>query len=123
MTHLSISISSFQGLFRNIVFRYVALVTKKLWAILVFFCKDRTFFCPVTYPINKNKIFFSKNPLHYYSLKVTKFHSDSVKNESATTKNNKGPVRQTPPPSACLGLIIKSITLSLKVLLKLRFFY
>ena len=27
----------FQGLFKNIVFRSVALVTKKLWAILDFF--------------------------------------------------------------------------------------
>ena len=41
-THVSISI--FQGLFRNIVFRYVALVTKKLSAILDFFLKDQTFF-------------------------------------------------------------------------------
>ena len=35
VTH--VSTCSFQGLFKNIVFRYVALVTKKLWAILDFF--------------------------------------------------------------------------------------
>ena len=37
----------FQGLFKNIIFRSVALVTKNLWAILVFFYTDRTFFRPV----------------------------------------------------------------------------
>ena len=37
VTHVSIFI--FQGLFKNIVFRYAAIVTKKLWAILDFsFC-------------------------------------------------------------------------------------
>ena len=35
VTHVSTSI--FQGLFKNKVFRSVALVTKKLWAILEFF--------------------------------------------------------------------------------------
>jgi len=54
-THVSISI--FQGLFRNIVFRYVALVTKKLWAILDFFSKDRNFFRPVINPMHKKNIF------------------------------------------------------------------
>ena len=33
-------------------YRSVALVTKKLWAILDFFFTDRTFFRPVPYPIN-----------------------------------------------------------------------
>ena len=94
----------------------------KLWAILDFFHRP-DFFPPCPYPINKNKNFFSKNVLNYYSLKVTKFHGDSVKNESATTKKTTGGRCVKPPPSACLGLIIKSITLSLKVLLKLRFFY
>ena len=54
MTHGSACI--FQGLFKNIVFSSVALLTKKLWAILDFF-----------------------------SL-VKLFHGDSVKNESARTK-------------------------------------
>ena len=62
VTHVSTCI--YQGLFKNIVFRSVALVTKKLGAI----------------------------------LKVTKFHVDSVKNESARTKKLQGGGRQTPPP-------------------------
>ena len=33
---------------------------------------------------------FIKNPLNCYSLKVTKFHDDSVKNESAGTKKTTG---------------------------------
>ena len=33
----------FQGLFKNIVFRSVALVTKKLWAILDFFHRPDLF--------------------------------------------------------------------------------
>ena len=52
-----------------------------------FFPQTRHFFSPVPYPINK------KNPLDYYSFKVKYFHGDSVKNESARTKN-----------PACLGL-------------------
>ena len=67
-THVSTSI--FQGLFKNIVFRSVALVT----------------------------ICLAKNPLNYYSLKVTKIYGDSVKNESARTKKLQGGGRQTPPP-------------------------
>ena len=77
MTHVSTCI--FQGLFKNIVFRSVALVTTKLWAILDFF-RDQTFFRP--YPplkIIKKML----NPFNYYSLKVTKFYGGSVKNESA----------------------------------------
>ena len=42
VTHVSLSI--FQWLFRNIVFRYVALVTKQLWAILDFFFHKPDFF-------------------------------------------------------------------------------
>ena len=48
VTHVSISI--FQGLFKNIVFRYVALVTKKLWAI--FFPEDWTFSRAAPNPIH-----------------------------------------------------------------------
>ena len=32
------------------------------------------------------KTILTRNPLNYYSLKVTKFHGDSVKNESAREK-------------------------------------
>ena len=41
MTHASIFI--FQGLFKNIVFRYVGLVRIKLWVILDFFYTDRPY--------------------------------------------------------------------------------
>ena len=42
VTHVSTSI--FQGLFKNIVFRSVALVIKKLWAILDFFFTNSRLF-------------------------------------------------------------------------------
>ena len=70
------------------MFLSVALVTKKLWAILDFFSQTRLFFRPVPYPINKKK--FTKNPLNYDLLKVTQFHGDSVKNKSARTKQLQG---------------------------------
>ena len=70
------------------MFLFVALVTKKLWAILDFFSQTRLFFRPVPYPINKKK--FTKNPLNYDLLKVTQFHGDSVKNKSARTKQLQG---------------------------------
>ena len=53
MTHVSTPI--FQGLFKNIVFRSVALVIKKLWAILDFFYTLQTFYRPVPYPMRKKK--------------------------------------------------------------------
>jgi len=90
----------FQGLFKNIVFRYIALVTKKLWAILEFFFHRPDFFPPCTLPYKlKKNIFLTKNPLNYYALKVTKFHGDSVKNESASTKKLQGGGAKHPPPS------------------------
>ena len=48
VTHVSTLI--FQGLFKNIVFRSVALVIKKLWAILDFFLPTRDFLPPCTLP-------------------------------------------------------------------------
>jgi len=47
-----------------------------------YFFIDRTFH-PLPYPMNlkKNIFFLTKNPLNYYSLKVTQCHGDSVKNE------------------------------------------
>ena len=89
VTHASISI--FQGLFRNIGFRYEALVVKKLCGILDFFPRS-------TQPcaLNKTKK-FTKNSLNFFSLIVTKFHDERVKTESAKTdKTTRG--RQTPPP-------------------------
>ena len=38
------------------------------------------------------RIFLTKNPLNFFLLNVTKFHGDSVKNESARTKKTKGGV-------------------------------
>ena len=67
------------------IFRYVALVTKKVMHYLRFFFDRPGFFPPCTEPYAL-KIFFYKNPLNYFSLKITKFHSDSVKNESTRTK-------------------------------------
>jgi len=68
-----------------------------LCATLDFFHRPY-FFQPFTLPYKlKKNIFLQKNPLNYFSLKVTTFYSDSVKNESARTKKLQGG-RQTPPP-------------------------
>ena len=48
VTHVSTFI--FQGIFKNIVFRSVALVIKKLWAILDFFFNTPDFLPPCTLP-------------------------------------------------------------------------
>ena len=77
MTHVSTSI--FQGLFKNIVFRSVALVIKK--AILDFLTHSRLF--TALYPTLCVKKNVQKNPSNYYLWKVKKFHGDSVKNVSA----------------------------------------
>ena len=96
MTHVSTPI--FQGLLKNIVFRSVALVIKKLRAILDFFYTLRTFYRPVPNPMHEKKK-LQKKPLNYYFWKVKKFHGDSVKNESARAKKLEGGGCQTPPPS------------------------
>ena len=41
---------------------------------------------------------YTKNPLNFYSLKVTNFHGDSVKNESVGAKKLEG-APNAPPPS------------------------
>ena len=46
------SSSIFKGFFKTLISRSVALVTKKLWAIIVFFYTDRTFYRPVYYPMH-----------------------------------------------------------------------
>ena len=67
-----------------------------LCVILDFFTQTK-FLPPCTLPYALKK--FAK-----ISLKVTRFHGESVKNESAKTKKTrKGGGRQRPPP-ACLGL-------------------
>ena len=75
VTHVSPSI--FQWLSKNIVFRSVPLVTKKLWVIWDFFTLTKLL--TALYPtlcINKKK-FFTKNP---------KIHGFNVKNENARVK-------------------------------------
>ena len=67
--------------FKNIVFRSVALVIKKLWAILDFFLyKLQTFYRPVPYPMRNKK----KNY--------------SVTNERARAKKLQGGGAKRPPP-------------------------
>ena len=78
----------FSRVFKNIVFRSVALVIKKFWGILDFFYTLRTFYRPVPYPVHKKNT--NKNPLNYYLLKVKKLHGDIVKNESARAKKLEG---------------------------------
>ena len=55
MTH--VSTSNFQGFLKNVVVSSVALVRKKLWAILDFFFKTDRVFPPCTLCINKKKIY------------------------------------------------------------------
>ena len=76
-----------QGLFKNIVFRSVALVIKKLYAILEFFLHGPDFLPPWTLHFTLEIIFF--NPLNFYLSKVTKFQGDSFKNECWDKKNYK----------------------------------
>jgi len=76
-----VSTCIFQRLFKNTIVRSVA---------LVFFSKTGLFstLCPALY-IFKKIFFKQKNPL--------KFHGDSVKNESARTKNLPGGAKRPPP--------------------------
>jgi len=53
------------------------------------------------HPMHTKKRILTKNPLNFYSLKVKKFHYESVKNESARKKIKP----QVPLPPACLSLI------------------
>ena len=67
-----------------------------------FLFTDRTFFRPVVtvpYPINKKNIVFKTSFKSLFIKSHTKFHGDSVKNESARTKNYRGGAkRPTPQP-------------------------
>ena len=96
MTHVSTPI--FQGLFKNIVFRSLALVINKLLAILDFFCTLKTF-TTLNPTLCRKKKNLQKNPSNYYLLKVKKFHGDSVTNESAKAKKLQGGAPNAPPPS------------------------
>ena len=84
MTRISSCI--FKGLFKNIVFRSVALVTKKVMGYFRFFFTDRTLFSALSPTLQIKKKNVNKKSFNYYSLKVTKFHGDIVKNESGRTK-------------------------------------
>ena len=68
MTHVSTCI--FHGLFKNIVFRSVVLVIKKLCAILDFFY-THSFYRPVPYPMNKKKLQKSFKILFIESKKIS----------------------------------------------------
>jgi len=61
-----VSTCIFQGLFKNIVFRSIALVTKKLWAILDFFSKTGLF--SALYLINLIKYFFNKKSFKLFRI-------------------------------------------------------
>ena len=52
-------------------------------------------------------MFLTKSPLNYYSLKVTKFHGDSVKNESASAKKLEGGGAKLAPSPLFIGLNVK----------------
>ena len=79
VTHVSISI--FQMLFRNIGFRYVALVIKKLCAILDYFSR-------YTQPcaLNKTKKFTKKKIFKFLFINSHKIYDERVKTESARTE-------------------------------------
>ena len=83
----------FSRSFQNIVFNLYLQSQKNLGYIIFF---SQTGFFSVLYKL-KEKYFLKKNPLNYYTLKVTKFHGDSVKNESARTKQIQGGANVPPP--------------------------
>ena len=80
----------FIELFKNIVFRSVALVTKKVMGYLNFFHRPHVFCRHVPYPINKKTYLFNKTSFKLLFIKFTKFHCDSVKNESAESLSSNG---------------------------------
>ena len=63
--------------------------------------KDLRFFSAL-YP-TLLKIIFLQKSLNYYSLKVTQFYCDSVKNKSDRTKRKQGGGVAIRHPPACLG--------------------
>ena len=77
----------FSRAFKNYNFRSVDLVTKPV-PYLATLCIEK-------------KIILQRNPLNFYSLKVTTFHVDSVKNKNAwTTKLEGGGGVKRPDPSS-----------------------
>ena len=94
VTHVSNSI--FIGLFKNVVFKSVALVTKKV-VVYFRFCFHRPdYFFALTYPKNFKIYFFNKTSIKLLFIKSLKFPRISVKNESAREKKLKGGAPNTP---------------------------
>ena len=87
----------FSRAFLKYSFQICSFIRKKVMGYFRFFYTDRTFYRPVPYSMHK-KMFLSKNHLNFHSLKVTTFHSDSVKDESARTKNTGRGLSNAPPP-------------------------
>ena len=89
--------------------------TSILLAISYFFFKQTGLFTAL-YPTHASKKCFYKKTFKlllylitiYYSLNVTEFHGDGVKNESARPKNREkgwgGDAERPPQRAACLGL-------------------
>ena len=77
------------------------------WLFHIFFLNRPDFLPPCTLPMHQKNV-FTKKPLNYYSLNVTEFHGDGVKNESARPKNREkgwgGDAERPPQRAACLGL-------------------
>ena len=92
----------FKGFFKNVVFSSVALVIKKLWAILDFFFTHRTFYLPVSYPMH-NKNFYKKSFKFLFIKSQKKFTMIMSKMRVLGQKKTRGDGRQMPPPPACLG--------------------
>ena len=106
MTHVSTPI--FQGLFKNIVFRSVALVIKKLWAILDFFFTNSRLFTAL-YPTLCEKKKINKKILQITIYEKSKNFTVIVSQMRVLgQKNYRGGGRQTPPP-AFIGLKMSSI--------------
>ena len=93
MTHVSTPI--FQGLFKNIVFRSVALVIKKLWAI--FFYTLQTIYRPVPYPLRKKKNY--KKILQITIYEKSKYFTVIVSQMRVLGQKNYRGGAKRPPPS------------------------
>ena len=99
VTHVSIPI--FQELFKNIVFRSVALVIKKLWAILDFFLTHTGLFTAL-YPTLCEKI--NKKILQITIYEKSKNLTVIVKKMRVLRQKTRGGGGAKRPPPAFIGL-------------------